>query len=239
MGNTRLKKIIVISAIGLLLILWWIHRPNSIKASGSNREYKYIVEEINGSGRDPLPLIFALHGNGDKTGNFYKTLFHDLPGSARIVLIQGPIKHGSGYAWPMDEKGLREHGEEIAQIVQTLSVKYPSPQRPVLVGFSGGGYMAYYQAVAHPELYSTIIPISGGLSAAIAKDDQATTEAVVVVALHGKSDSLIGYASGKRAVDLLSDMGREAELISLPGGHLAAFTTGHDIFLNVLSNAVP
>ncbi|MDA8137956.1 MAG: hypothetical protein M0036_04810 [Desulfobacteraceae bacterium] len=236
MEDTRLKKIIVAATLGVALLLWWMHHPRVFQTSGSGLQYRYLIKTV-GSGCDNPPLIFALHGNGDTPSNFYKTLLQDLRVPARIVLMEAPLPHATGHAWPMGGDPLRLHGEGIAEMVQILSKKYGSVRKPILLGFSGGGCMAYYQAAIHPELYSMIIPISGYLDGTV-KPKPGGGDVAMIKALHATDDSLINFSSGRGAVEVLREAGREAEMIPLSGGHLAVFNGGHAALLEVLKNAL-
>lgn len=185
-----------------------------------------------------MKLIFALHGNGDTPDNFNDTLFYDLDISARLILIQGPIKHRNGYAWPMNGQELRKWGDALADVVQQLTMEYGQFEKPSLVGFSGGGFMAYYQAAVHPELFSSIIPISGGLDPQNIDEARIEEDLVKISALHGREDNLIHYMAGQSAAAYLRKLGRDVEFIELPGGHLSAFTNGHEVFKETLVSAL-
>jgi len=238
MEDTRVKKIIVALTVSVLLAMWWHYRPHTISAITTDTAYHYIVQNPKWGSDDTLPFIVALHGNGDSMENFKKTLFRDLDIDTRIIFIQGPLNYRSGHAWPISGAELKRYGDSLAEVVEQFSKKYPAAQKPILVGFSGGGCMAYYQAAAHPDLYSTIIPISGRLDPSFIRETDLTDNAAMIVALHGTADKLIRYAAGADAVEHLAAMGREAQIIELTGGHLAVFTSGHDLFRKIVEESI-
>lgn len=238
MEDTRVKKIIVALTVCILLALWWHYRPHTISAFTTDTAYHYIVQKPKWGSDDTLPLIVALHGNGDTMRNFKKTLFHDLDIETRIIFIQGPLNYRNGHAWPISGVELKRYGDSLAEVVEQFSQKFPSTQKPILIGFSGGGCMAYYQAATHPDLYSTIIPISGSLDPSFIRETDPTDNTVEIVAMHGTADKLIRYAAGANAVERLAAMERDAQMVEMTGGHLAVFTSGHGLFTEIVEESI-
>ncbi len=63
--------------------------------------FSYIVKYTDVSNKtERLPMLVALHGNGDTTENFYETALDKLNVPVRIILLEGPISMGTGNAWP-------------------------------------------------------------------------------------------------------------------------------------------
>ena len=238
MEDTRAKKVIVALTTCILLAMWWHYRPHTISAITTDTAYHYIVQKPKWGSDETLPFIVALHGNGDSMKNFQKTLFHDLEIDTRIIFIQGPLNYRNGHAWPISGAELKRYGDSLAEVVVQFSQKYPNSPKPILIGFSGGGCMAYFQAAAHPDLYSTIIPISGSLAPSFIRETDPNDNAAEVVAMHGTADKLIRYAAGADAVERLAAMGREAQIVELMGGHLAVFTTGHSLFRKIVEESI-
>lgn len=238
MEDTRFKKIVLLLTIGLLAFIWWTRHPSSITTRHSDITFNYKIQEINTRGRDTLPLVFALHGNGDTWKNFQQTLFNDLSFACRMVFIQGPIRYRRGWAWPKAGSELQHYGDALAEIVSRLAEEYESPQKPILVGFSGGGCLAYYHAAVYSHLYSTIIPIAASLDRTIVAENPVAEDTAHIAALHATSDSVISYSAGKAATAFLAELGHSVELIDLSGSHLAVFSSGRTIFKQVLQNAV-
>ena len=163
-------------------------------------------------------MLVALHGNGDTTKNFYNTALDQLNYSARIVLLEGPIPLGRGSAWPWSAADFAQYGKAINEAIALLAIKYPAIQKPILLGFSGGGMMAYYQAIKHGDSYSYIFPVSGQLSNNLL-GDQSFRQGAEVLAFHGKTDSVV--SGGRKAVDILQENGIKVEF---NGGHHGIFT---------------
>lgn len=236
MDGSAWKKLILMATGLIFFVVWFIGRPHSIDSERTGQTLFYHVKTI-GHG-DNLPLVIALHGSGDTPDNFFDTLFAKIPIDAKIFLFRGPLTHGGGYGWPKSGPDARLWGDTLADAVDTLTATYPSQQKPVLVGFSTGGFMAYYQAAAHPDKYSFIIPVSGGLAQSMLEDPLPENESTPIIAFHGKDDDIVSFSQGKSAVGFLESIGRNVRLIPLSNGHLSVFIQGHDQFVSTLKQAV-
>lgn len=219
-----MKKIIIFILL-IAVISWWLKTP-SIDAPQAGVTFNYTVKYSgNADSEQPLPMVIALHGNGDTPGHFYDTAMDKITIPARIVLLEGPISMGRGNAWPMDNPELQHYSNAIAESVPRLLDKYPTRHQPILFGFSGGAVMAYYLAAASPERFSYIFPISGRL-----RQQQLTSlpdkpvQPVEVLAFHGIQDKLINISGGRLASRLLAARGTHIQLQEFEGGHLGVFT---------------
>jgi len=213
----------------LLLILvavagWQLYsRDPSIKAPEADVSFGYIVRISGESGGDDrLPMLIALHGNGDTAENFYETALNQVSVPARIILLKGPLPYGTGDAWPWSPEDFEKYGAGVNEAIDELSVRYPTAGDPVLVGFSGGAMMAYYQAARHGECYSSVIAVSGRLNeqqlgGAIVRSD------ATVLGWHGRGDSVVPIGGGKHAITMLQTAGVDAQLNEFDGGHLGIF----------------
>ncbi|MEC4677162.1 MAG: hypothetical protein VST69_00210, partial [Nitrospirota bacterium] len=197
---------------------------SSIRVQSNDVSFSYIVKYSGDSGRgDALPLLVALHGNGDTADNFYDTALDQFNIPARIILIQGPIPYGRGNAWPWSPDDFKQYGTAVTEAVDALSLKYPTLGKPILFGFSGGGMMAYYQAVKHGNRYSYIFPVSGQLSKDLLGDEVFNVGAQVI-AFHGLNDSIVSISGGRSAVNLLRENGADVSISEFKGGHQGIFT---------------
>ncbi|VAW77720.1 hypothetical protein MNBD_GAMMA15-1481 [hydrothermal vent metagenome] len=216
-----MKKITAIIIL-LFFVQWWLADP-TISVPTNDVTFSYIVKYTEASNKnDLLPMLVALHGNGDTTENFYATALDELSVPVRMILLEGPIPKGTGNAWPWSPEDFKQYGEAVNEAVELLADKYPTTLKPVLLGFSGGGMMAYYQAVKHGSSYSYIFPISGKLSKDLLGDDLSSPGARVH-AFHGKKDNVLSVSGGRNAVKLLTSMGINASLTEFDGGHLGIF----------------
>ncbi len=172
---------------------------------------------------DCLPMLIALHGDGDTVDNFYETVLNELNVRARIILFKGPILHECGRVWPYSPSQYVEYGKAFCEAVSQLTVKYSTVNQPILLGFSGGGAMAYYQAVKYGDSYSYIFPISGLLTKEQLGKGRFKSN-TQVYAYHGKDDVVIPLSMGKKAVNLLKKNKICVTFIEFESGHLGLFT---------------
>lgn len=224
-----MKKILLIILL-LILAVWWFRDP-TISVLDSDVSFGYIVKYSgNGSRSDDLPMLVALHGNGDTAENFYNTALDQLNVPARIVLIKGPI---SGNSWPWTAADFARYGRPLSAAIELLSLKYPTVGKPILLGFSGGGTMAYYQAAKHGHNYSYIFPVSGQLSRGLLGEGSFSPGAEVF-AFHGTDDNVISIGGGKSAVNILQENGISVEFTEFAGGHLGIFNNMKTIITQVV-----
>jgi len=221
------KKILVLLLLagGLL----WVFRTPSVTAPGTDIAFEYIVERTGGAGwRDRLPLLIALHGNGDTPPNFFETALDGLTAPARVVCIRAPIAVGVGHAWPMDGEGVSRYLGPLADAIDVIAGRYPTIGRPLVFGFSGGAVMAYALAASYPRRYSLVVPVSGRL-AGVAGDVPAEASGALarVVAFHGTRDTVIGIGSGRAACERLRALGLSVEFRERDGDHLMLFREVH------------
>ena len=219
-----MKKLFLVILV-IMFTTWWYQDP-TIEAEQSGIAFDYAVKYPADVAADKtLPMLIALHGNGDTPEHFFETALSDINIPTRVILLEAPISMGRGSAWPMDHPELQRYADAIAEVVPRLLEKYPGRNKPVLLGFSGGGVMAYYLAASHPEAFSYIVPISGRLTHnQLATLPNKQYPPVRVVAFHGIQDALINISGGRLASQLLRERGVDIQLREFQGGHLGVFT---------------
>lgn len=202
---------------------WWFEdSSNSLPSDGIS--FSYIIK-YSGNGRrsDTLPMLVALHGDGDTTDNFYETALDQYNVPARIILIKAPILHDMGNVWPYSATQFAKYGKAFSAAIDKLTVTYSTVGKPILLGFSGGGTMTYYQAVKHGDSYSYIFAISGLLFKEQLTDGSSCPSAKVY-AYHGKNDEVVAFSAGEVAVNLLIKRGVKISFSEFEGDHHGLFT---------------
>ncbi len=217
-----MKKVLFI-VIPLVFAYWWFKGP-SIHTPSYDISFSYIVKYTGNSDKNvELPMLVALHGNGDTVDNFYNTALDKITVPMRIILIKGPMPKGRGSAWPWRAADFTQYGKALNEAIELLTVKYPTVKKPILLGFSGGAVMAYYQAVKYGNSYSYIFPISGLLSNKELGNGVIKTGAKVF-AFHGRKDKLVSINGGRDAVKILQENGAKVKFVEFDGGHHGIFT---------------
>ena len=213
---------------------WWSW-PEVITLPKANIEIEYLERCHNPQGlSSPLPIVIALHGNGDYPSNFYNHIFEGMDIGVCFILPAAPNNHGRGYAWPYQKESLALHSAALAEFSTLIQQKYQAQSKPVLFGFSGGGVMAYHSALFHGNSYSFIMPIAGFLTKEQIKDLNNMTGATVY-AFHGKQDDVVSYSSGEKAAELLRTHGVDVTFVGSNGNHHALATTDKKKILNQLA----
>jgi len=209
-------KNILLIIIALGIAQWWFKDP-------SIGGYDYVIKYSGSGNKDTnLSMLITLHGDGDTPENFYNTALDQFKTPARIIILKAPKSYGAGYAWPWDPASLQEAGSAMDEAVRKLTLKFPTMGKPVLMGMSGGGRMAYYQALKYGNNYSYVFPISGMLSQEYLANDSSKPGAKVF-AYHGKSDSVVSFDSGMVAAKLLREHDIDVEFTEFDGGHQGIF----------------
>ena len=182
----------------------------------------------NAQASDRLPMIVALHGLGN-TPKGFTALFKRFKLPARVVLPQGPKPaRNGGFSWFgirlsderlwVSEKDLRESAERIAALIGQLQERYPTRGKPIVVGFSQGGILAFVLAVEHPDSVGLAIPLSGWLPPEFwPKGPIADRIAAPIRAFHGESDAIIRLLPTRKSVEHLKSLGFDVQLFTYPG----------------------
>lgn len=233
-----MKKVILLIILLALVLAQWFFKDPTIHVPASDIRFGYIVKYSGNSGRsDTLPMLVALHGDGDTAKHFYNTALDQLNVPARIILFKGPSSYGNGNGWPWTAADLNKYGKALRDAIKLLAHKYPTKGKPILMGFSSGGIMAYYQAVKYGDAYSYIFPVSGQLSEELLGDESSNIGAVVF-AFHGKDDELVPISEGENAINILQTKGIEANLTEFDGGHLGIFTNMKSTIINTIKQKI-
>ena len=199
----------LITVISVLSIWYYLKTPE-IKIPNTDISFKYKVKKINNlSSDESLPLIIALHGNGDSMNNFFKTALNEVTQPARVILIQAPYSMGIGYSWPIRTKNIATIGPALLKAIQIIKTKYIHKGQPILFGFSGGAIMTYYLSAVEPNEFSYSFPISGKLSKELFTI-QPTASTLIplleVYAFHGDNDNVISINVSHSAQKLLESL---------------------------------
>ncbi|HOZ75367.1 MAG TPA: prolyl oligopeptidase family serine peptidase [Flavobacterium sp.] len=135
--------------------------------------------------KEKKALIIFLHGDGEKGTNLEK------------VKIHGPFKYLKTH--PIDAYVLApqcpEHelwnAEMIYQLVVKIQREYPiDAHRIYLTGLSSGGWATWNLALAHPDLFAAIVPISSFVDL-VQLDDICKIKAIPTRIYHGLLDDVV------------------------------------------------
>lgn len=220
--------------------------PAPALRSAAGIEYVELLTGPAGS-EDRLPMIVAIHGLGDRPEHFAGLLV-GLPVAARVILPRGLDPVDDGFSWfPIRarssdiaglSRGIAGAGDRLVPFVRELVAARPTVGKPVVTGFSQGGMLSFYLAVAAPELFAAAVPVGGWLPPPLWPTDRPAV-APTIVALHGEADTAVKFAPTREAVDKLKQLGWPAELKSWPEvGHAIPPPIRRELF-HQLTRALP
>lgn len=200
--------------------------PSAVTSSRATRAPLERVELVKGGAAgDALPLIVALHGLGDDARNF-AGVFDGLAGPARVVVLQAPTRHGSGWSWfatrrdagsvSVHADGVAAAADLVAEEVRALAASRPTKGKPVVTGFSQGGMISFALALRHGELITRAVPVAGWLPEALWPTSR-PPGAAPIYALHGDADDVLPLAPTRAGVAHLAKLGLDVELREVPG----------------------
>jgi len=213
------------------LALLFVACSTGVDAQPTGAPLEYIeIRTAGATERAELPLVVALHGRGDRPESF-ATLFDGFPAAARIVVPRAPRVWGDGYAWFEQARAVRANHATIAleltrnarrvqKMIEVIRRDRPTRGRVVVVGFSQGAMLAYTLAVRYPDDVGAVFPVSGLLFPdALPRTGFEPTRVPPIVALHGRTDSVVPIADDRRGVQLLRARGVGVELHEYDAAH--------------------
>lgn len=175
---------------------------------------------------EPAPLVIALHGLGDRPENFL-AVFNGFEARAHVVAPHSNTAHGPGFSWfggggELTDRAapvIASMASAVAKFASEMAEAQPTLGKPIVMGFSQGGALAFEIGVHHPEAVAATFPVGGWLTPAL----WPTAEPNIPVPLtlfHGTADTVVPFGKTKAAVDALHKLGFPIELHEYEGvGH--------------------
>jgi predicted esterase len=167
-----------------------------------------------GYGENPTrswPLIFFLHGSGDRGDNVFllvkaSPLMMILEAGPLPFLIVAPLLGNSGYYASFPEAYLD------GVLEQALADYRVDRARIYGTGISIGGEGLYRYAVHRPDLFAAIAPLSAYLSSTAGLERLA---GLPVRAIHGDQDPIISLSRARQDVEALIGAGADVSFVVL------------------------
>lgn len=225
----------LLSWIGLVLVLVSCTSDKSIKEAETTADppvplqelagYKYleIVEHASDDTQD-LPLVIALHWMGSSPEDFAKyAQGYDKP--VRILLPQAPYPFEDGFSFfllepiqyydlPQEEKKAAYLAEvkRLSQFIIAANRKYPSPDKPIIMGASQGGDLSYGIAILYPDLIQLSCPLLATIDESIVAINSPPPTTSWIIAFHGVEDPIVPIDTARHHIQHLSNNGFMANL---------------------------
>jgi phospholipase/carboxylesterase len=178
------------------------------------------------SPNEPAPLVIALHGLGDRPEHFL-AVFNEFHAAAHVVAPHSETAHGAGYSWFGGGGELTDRAAPAIASVATAVAKFaaemaesqPTLGKPIIMGFSQGGALAFEIGVHHPDAVAATFPVGGWLTPALWPSARPPAP-VRLTLFHGTADTVVPFGATKTAVLHLQKLGFPIELHEYPGvGH--------------------
>ena len=223
---------ILLSCIGILSA-----QESTGKLEGFN--YKEISINTNNSTQN-LPIIIGLHWMSSSPDEF-QTYLNQIKEPARVILLEGNYPYKGGFSfypvepenyYKMDAdskmKVVENEGEKLSKFITSVSKKYKSTKKPILIGASQGGDLSYYIAIHHANIIGLSCPLLATIDNRLIKKTRKTSK-VKIVAFHGEKDPIVKVTDAKTHVEILNDKSFNAQIYTYPGvEHDISDTMQHD-----------
>ena len=171
---------------------------------------------------DRVPMVVVLHPMGGDPAALVST-FEKFPGRARMVFPYGHPRGGLYLWWdvPGDDVSAEVVNAEVDALAAALQAHVaarPTVGKPIVIGFSQGGMLAFALAVRRPEVIAAALPLSGTLPLALFPSMQKSAASLPpIIAFHGQADLAVPIQGARRSIAELQRAGFQASLQEVPG----------------------
>lgn len=164
------------------------------------------------------PLIFFLHGSGERGDDVWSVANHGPPKLLRGRDLSAGEREGARIlaekfivVSPQCPKNVWWDSEALVSLLdEVIELHRVDRRRVYLTGLSMGGYAAWAIGTAHPERFAAMAPICGGGEFASAYmssiHKRADLRRLPVWAFHGAKDPTVPLVESQRMIDMLKHM---------------------------------
>lgn len=193
-----------------------------VDAAGQHKYFVYVPNDEPPTGGWPIMLF--LHGAGERGSDGVAEIAVGLGTALEakprpfVAVFPQCQERGQQYraGWINKTKDAQRALEILADVERSENV---NSHKRILCGWSMGGYGAWSNAAAQPEMWSAVLAISGGLIEPVDLKQLATSN-VPLWAIHGADDAIVPATETQRACRKLREQsGRVRETIVKGTGH--------------------
>ena len=177
----------------------------------------FLPKNYRPSGKKTWPLIYFLHGAGERGSNVWKVAMHGPP-----KLVRQQPEFPFIVVSPQCPTGQRWDNDTLIALLDDVVKKYRVDKtRVYLTGLSMGGYGTWSLGLTYPERFAAIAPVCGGGDriASLLPDSKKldALKSLPVWAFHGAKDPVVKVEESERMVAALRKLGcKEVELTIYP-----------------------
>ena len=172
--------------------------------------YRLLIPESYKAGR-PASLVVALHGMGGDENSMFDAYGGQLKREAERLGFVVVCPKGRDTASMYRGSAEQDVMDVIAEARRDYAI---DPNRIYLMGHSMGGYGTWSVAMAHPDVFAAIGPISGGGDASGMVKIAHIPEYVV----HGDDDRTVSVTQSRTMVAAGKKAGADITYVEVPGG---------------------
>ena len=192
----------------------------------------YLVQEPQNI-TSSTPLLILLHGYGSNEEDLF-SFAPTLPHDWLVVSFRAPMDSAyGGYSWYDIDLMNVENRIDVAQAKESLAgivdgiLKITNQygltdNQTHLAGFSQGGILSYALALQNPDLFSKVACLSCYMEEKLidtSKKDKKKIEKLRFFVSHGTDDAVIPLEWGRKAADVLYEMGAYFSFREYMSGH--------------------
>jgi len=179
------------------------------------------------------PLLILLHGYGSNEEDLF-SFTPTLPENWMIVSFRAPLSSAyQGFSWydidlmnvenRIDVPQAKASVQAILEHIVKIKQRYGLTDGPThLAGFSQGGIISYALALQNPDLFSKIACLSCYYEEKLVGNfpkDRKKIEKLRFFISHGTDDTVIPLEWGRKAADILYDLGAYFSFREYMSGH--------------------
>jgi predicted esterase len=173
--------------------------------------YRILVPEAYNAGK-PAALVVALHGmGGDENSIFdgYSGAFKPAAEKAGVIAV---CPKGRDTASMYRGSAEQDVMDVLAEVRRDYKI---DANRIYLMGHSMGGYGTWSIAMAHPDVFAALGPISGGGNPA----GMAAIARIPEYVVHGDADPTVPVTQSRTMVEAGKKAGADIVYVEVPGGN--------------------
>ena len=189
---------------------------------------------------ETYPAIVVLHGNGNSPETMMRWARSLKLDSAILIFPQAPYLkidevlathtlrysasgRGLGFADSVQADLVDASAAWYHDVFLDASTRLPiSKDKPLIIGFSQGGFFAYCVAVRYPHVFRSLVTICASMyeyGRVEASLPDLRTHGVDVLVTHGTSDSVVPLQTGELISAMLETAGVDHVFMPFDGGH--------------------
>jgi len=173
--------------------------------------YRILIPEAYHAGK-PAPLVVALHGMGGDENSIFDAYGGAFKPAAEQAAFIAVCPKGRDSASMYRGSAEQDVMDVLAEVRRDYRI---DPNRIYLMGHSMGGYGTWSIAMAHPDVFAALGPISGGGN----PSGMAMIAQIPEYVVHGDNDPTVPVTQSRAMVEAGKKAGASIVYVEVPGGN--------------------